>query len=211
WKWLTPRYSELNSAICISSLVIAASLGFVAISGCEPTDGISGLGAYCFAAKREWIPRQSMESSHTSHGENGQLEEDRRVIIRAWLDRWSCADGYSLRRHLVVIASRGDWVLAHLYESQGSAACKGSFSRFAPFQVKNNVREVDHGVLNRLVKDLRVEGCDAYGFGEACSVLEYLSELEDSLRFDHQEEGRQRVHYDELLLAEMLQGEASAL
>src|SRR6266516_4464071 len=53
------------------------------------------------------------------------------------------------------------------------------------FQVKNNVSEVDHGVLNRLVKDLRMEGCNSYGFGETCSVLEYLSELEDSLRFDH--------------------------
>src|SRR2546428_11849685 len=102
-----------------------------------------------------------------------------------WLDGWSGADGYSLGRHFVVVSSCGDRVLAHLYESQGSAACKGSFSRFAPFQVKNNVREVDHSVLNRLVKDLRVEGCDAYGFGETCSVLENLSELEDSLRFDH--------------------------
>ena len=53
WKWLTPRYSELSSATCISSLLIPASMGFVAISGCEPTAGISGLGAYCFAAKRE--------------------------------------------------------------------------------------------------------------------------------------------------------------
>src|SRR5207302_673834 len=128
-----------------------------------------------------------------------------------WLDGWSCADGYSLRRHFVVVTSRGDRVLPHFYESQGSAACKGSFSRFAPFQVKNDVSEVDHGVLNRLVKDLRVEGCNAYGFGETCSVLEYLSELEDSLRFDHQEERRQRVHYDELFLAEMFQSETSAL
>ncbi len=31
WKWLTPRYSELSSATCISSLVIPASVGFVAI------------------------------------------------------------------------------------------------------------------------------------------------------------------------------------
>src|SRR5439155_9800666 len=77
--------------------------------------------------------------------------------------------------------------------------------------VKNNISEIDHGVLNRLVKDFGVERCDAYGFGETCSVLEYLSELEDSLRFDHQEEGRQRVHYDELFLAEMFQREASAL
>src|SRR5437879_7024650 len=104
WKWLTPRYSELSSATCISSLLIPASMGFVAISGCEPTAGISGLGGSCYAAKREWIPRQSMESLLLPMLKNWQRRLANNHPTRL-LDRGSGADGYSLRRHFVVVAS----------------------------------------------------------------------------------------------------------
>src|SRR6266849_4893750 len=87
WKWLTPRYSELSSATCISSLVIPASVGFVAMERYERTGGISGLGAW-LSSKNE-----------------------------AWLVGWRGADGYSLGRHLVVVSSGRDRVLAHLHKS----------------------------------------------------------------------------------------------
>src|SRR5467141_5168315 len=105
WKWLTPRYSELSSATCISSLVTPASVGFVAMERYERTGSISGLGAW-LSSKKE-----------------------------AWLDGRRGADGYSLGRHLVVVPSGGDRVLAHLHKSQSSAACEGSFSSLATFEI----------------------------------------------------------------------------
>src|SRR5712691_7856551 len=128
---------------------------------------------------------------------------------RGLLYHWCGAYVDSLRRHLVVVASRGRTCLAHLDKPQGSSMT-GSFA--LPFlHVQDDIGEVDHGILYRLVQDMRLKSRDTNLLREPCSILQDLSVLEYLLRLDHQKEGCQRVHYSHRLLAQMLEGEASAL
>src|SRR5712691_6748015 len=71
------------------------------------------------------------------------------------LYRWRGADVDSLRGHLVVVASRGKRCLAHLDKPQGPTVAH-SFT--LPFlHIQDNIREVDHGILYRLVQDMSVK------------------------------------------------------
>src|SRR3989442_6113640 len=74
------------------------------------------------------------------------------------LYHWCGADVDSVLGHFVVVASRGRSRLAHLDKPQGSSMT-GSFA--LPFlHVQDDIGEVDHGVLYRLVQDMRVKSRD---------------------------------------------------
>src|SRR6266568_990472 len=88
------------------------------------------------------------------------------VTEPAWLSleqsgklyHWCGADVYSVLGHLIVIASRGRSRLAHLDKPQGSTMA-GSLT--LPFlHVQDDISEVDHGILYRLIQDMRMKSRD---------------------------------------------------
>src|SRR3989441_10800519 len=92
------------------------------------------------------------ESRHHREPDAGETKR------RGLLYHWCGADIDSLRRHLVVVASRGRTCLAHLDKPQGSTMTD-SFT--LPFlHVQDNIGEVDHSILYRLVQDMRVKSRD---------------------------------------------------
>src|SRR3989442_14358193 len=120
----------------------------------------------------------------------------------ALLDHWCGADVYSLRGHLVVVASWRSRGFAHLDKSQGPSMT--DTLRILPsLHVYDDVGEIFHCILYRLVQDTGVKSSDADGFREPGSILQNLSILEDLLRLDHEKEGCKRVNDPHRLLAQM--------
>src|SRR4029077_6857709 len=110
-----------------------------------------------------------------------------------WLYHWCGADVDSGLGHVVVVASRGSRSFAHLDKSEGSSMADSL--RILPcLHVNDDVSEICHCVLYRLVQDTSVKCGNADRFRETRSILQNLSVLEDLLRFDHEKEGCQRVH-----------------
>src|SRR5947209_10492278 len=96
----------------------------------------------------------------------------------ALLDHWCGADVYSLRSHLVVVASRRSRHFAHLDKSQGPSMT--DTLRILPsLHVYDDIGEICHCVLYCLVQDTGVKCSDAVDFRETGSIFQNLSILED--------------------------------